>query len=281
MLRRLLPLLPARLQHAVIRRGFRYDEAELEGVEVHVAATVEEYLEAARLLYGGYVARGLIHPHGAGVRFTPYLALPSTVVFVARRHGLVVGTLSLVLDSRIHLPMDKVFSAELQALRDAGRRPAEVGALCVDPTVRGLGIPFLLYKAMWLTSRVLPVDDLVVAVVPEAAANYQALLLFQQVGPARSYPGIRKKTVALRLPLPEAPAAFRAAFGHLPKDQRNPHYLYTELTHPQLQVPTAPGFMAGLRQVRMQASVKLAALRPDTILDLAPEDFEALQREFD
>ena len=281
MLRRLLPLLPRHLRHTLIRRNFRYDESELEGVEVSVADQVSEYVDAAKLLYDGYLGRGMISPHGAGVRFTPYLALPSTLIFVAKRHGTLVGTLSLVIDRSIHLPMDKVFREELEALRAQGRRLAEVGALCVAKGVRGLGIPFLLYKTMWLTTRLLPIDDLVVAVRPSIAESYQAMLLFEPIADARPFPGLLLKVVGLRLRLDDAVASFHKAFGHLPKNQQNPLYMYVERDHPQIRIPTDPDFNAALRPVRMQAAVKLAALRPDTILDLDPSDFEHLQEEFD
>lgn len=280
-MRRLLPWLPWRLKSALVRRAFHYKEEELQGVVVKVADTADAYVDAARLVHDGYVARRIMRAHGSGVRMTPYLALPTTVIFVALRDGQLLGTLSLVLDSELKLPMEKAFPDEVAAVRAEGRRPAEVGALCVAPGQRGMGVPFLLYKAMWKTAvELLGVDDLVISVHPTAAPLYEGMLCFERMGRPRQYPGLDRSAVAaaLRLKLREAETTFRAVFGHLPKDQHNPLYMYVEHPHPQLELPADARFLEQLRGLRQQATLKLAALRPDIVLELDPSTFETFRR---
>lgn len=272
-----LRLLPQGLRYAAIRHGFRLVESELAAVEqVRMAKTVGEYVTSMGLVYDGYVDRGIMAPHEARVRMTPYLALPSTVIFVAMEKGEVAGTLSLVKDGPLGLPMQKIYAQEVQAVRDEGRVVAEVGALCVANGKRGTGIPFLLYKTMWLAAtRLLGVDDLMIAVHPDAADLYCASLQFERVGPVRSYPTLERSAsaVALRLRLREAEANFRKSWGDLPRTSANPYWLYVERVDAQIQLPTDPAELAPLEELHRKASMRLAALRPDIVLDLENDEF--------
>lgn len=284
---RALSLLPRSMRDRLIRGRMRIDERELQGVTVKVADEISEYVDAARLVHDGYVKRRIIRAHGSGVRLTPFLALPSTIIFVALRDKEVKGTLSLVCDSSLKLPMDKIYGPELDELRTKGRRLAEVGALCLTADVRGSGVAFLLYKAMWQCAELLGLSDLVVAVHPSAAQLYEAMLRFERIGPLRTYPSMTKeaKAVALRLRLtPEGDHAgaretFRAAFGSLPKTARNPHWLYVERIDPQICLPTSASFVDGLRELHQRASLKLTMLRPDIVTQMNHDEFEQFRHE--
>lgn len=279
-----LKLLPRRLRYAAIRRGFNLKEGELAEVEsVHIASTTEEYLEAMKLVHDGYVSRGIITPHQSRIRMTHYLALPSSMVFVARTSdGRVAGTLSLIKDSPLGLPMEKIYGDEVQTLRAQGRVTAEVGALCVAADKRGSGIAFLLYKAMFLTAaRLLGVDDLVIAVHPDAADLYIANLQFERIGPVRQYPKLERSAcaVAMRLNLNDLGARYAAAWGQLPNTAANPHWLYFERHDPQISLPPDAARLSDLRPSHRRATMKLAALRPDIVLDLEAHEFDAFRHE--
>lgn len=277
-----LRLLPRPLRHSLIRRSARVKESELAAVDaVRIAQSIDEYVEAMKLVYDGYVDRGIMTPHDSRVRMTPYLALPSTIIFVAMEGTQVAGTLSLVLDSPLGLPMQKIYGEEVQRLRDQGRVPAEVGALCVARGKRGAGIAFLLYKMMYLTAtRLLRVDDLVIAVHPKVADLYMATLLFETIGPVRSYPSLERSALAqaLRLDLASSEATFKARWGHLGPTPANPYWLYCERVDPQLVLP-APSQLEGLRDLHRRASMKLAALRPDIVFELDAAEFSTFRAE--
>lgn len=279
---RALGLVPQGLRYTLIRRGARVVECELASVEsVRIASTVDEYVESMRLVYDGYVSRGILSEHGAKVRMTPYLALPSTAIFVAIEGGKVTGTLSLVKDGPFGVPMQKAYHHEVQQVRDEGRTLAEVGALCVANGKRGTGVPFLLYKAMWLAARrLLNIDDLVIAVHPSVADLYCATLQFERIGPVREYPMLSRSAsaLALRLRLRESEDQFRAKWGHLPHTFSNPYWMYVQRVDPQISLPTQPAELeAGRRELHRKAIFKLAALRPDIVLDLDTGEFSVFR----
>ena len=238
-------LLPRRLRDPLLRRLTRVNEAELADVEVRLATTVPELFESARLLHAMYVARGLIEPKPSGMRATPHLLLPSTATFIARRGDAIVGTLALVVDSPLGLPMEKAFPEEVKAVRAPDRRAAEVGALCVAPGARRQGVSYLLTKLMWRCAReVCGVDDLLIAVVPPADELYRAAMLFERIGPTRRHPSVKNGvvTVPMRLDLRAAPGAFKGVFGAKPTVD-NPYHRYCVHTESHLHMPSPEDFM--------------------------------------
>lgn len=278
-----LRLMPRPVRFNIIRNGMKLNDDELRRVEaVRIASTIDEYVAAMTLVHDGYVNRGIMAPHESRIRMTHYLALPSTIVFVALESGQVAGTLSLVKDGPVGLPMQKIYGDEIQALRDQGRAAAEVGALCITPGRRGNGMSFLLYKTMFLTAwKLLGVDDLVMAVHPDAADLYAATLTFERIGPVREYPALDRSAlaVAMRLDLRTFEQKTKDAWGALPKTPANPHWLYFERNDPQITLPTSQAIFDDLLDLHRKASMKLASLRPDIVLDLDPKEFQKFRGE--
>ena len=237
----------------------RVTENDLSGIVVKVADTVPDLLASARLVHDMYVARGLIEPKPSGMRATPHLLLPSTATFIAQRGEEIIGTLSLVVDSQLGLPMEKAFPAEVQAVRAAGRKTAEVGALCVTDRFRSRGVSYLLNKLMWRCAReVYGIDDLLISVVPPADALYRAALLFRPLGAKRRHPSVKNGvvTIPMTLDLRTAPEIYRSTFGEEPSGD-NPYHRYCLLAEPQLQMP-APASLLQATEARREAAARLA-----------------------
>lgn len=269
---KLLRMLPRALRDRLIVSRLRIDEAELDGLMVKVATTVDEHEQASRLVHTSYLRRGIIHEQSSGVWITAHGLLPSTVVFVAKFGAQVVGTLSLIVDSNVGLPMDKICAKELAPLRGLGRRIAEVGALCIEEHRRGLGIALLLNKIMFRCAHeLLGVQDLVIAVHPDAACQYEAVLRFVSLGGVRSYPGLTRTALAvpLRLDLERAEEVLARVFGKLGADPRSPYYIYFIRQDPQIVLPTLQALREGLSAVRARSAERLAALRPDCFEELS------------
>ena len=209
-----LRLLPPAIRARVIRGGIEVKETALEGVVVRLASSTDDLVASARLVHDTYVRRGIMQPERSGLRVTEQLAHPSTAVFLATRHEIPIGTISLALDSPHGLPMEKIYPDEIGTLRRAGRSVAEVGALALAVGERGQGIVHLLNKAMLEHGRERKVDDLVISVHPDAEDLYRASLLFQRMGPVKSYPGLERSALAapLRLDLRTAKARFYEAY---------------------------------------------------------------------
>jgi hypothetical protein len=134
------------------------------------------------------VRRGYVKPSSDGRHVSPYLAMPSTVVFVARANSAIVATVSLIADSARRLPCDALWASDLAALRAGGRRVAEVSALAVSEAWRGNSLRVLrtLVRAVGVYGRdIARVDTLCVAVNPRHAPFYEALLQFRRFGPEK------------------------------------------------------------------------------------------------
>jgi len=171
-------------------------------------ATTRAELEAAsRLVHACYVRRGYARASADGRHVSPYLAMPSTAVFVARADGLVVATVSLVADSELQLPCDALYGAELGVLRAGGRRLAEVSALAVDERWRGIGLGAVrsLVRVVGVYGRdIAGVDDLCITVHPRHAPFYEGRLHFQRFGGLKAYDAVNgAPAVGLRLDLHE------------------------------------------------------------------------------
>jgi hypothetical protein len=256
------------------------DDPAIAGLVVKVADAVPEIEQAARLLHDAYVGRDLIPPHRSGLRVTPHLVLPSTVTLVAKNGHEVVGTLSVVVDSALGLPMEKIFAGELRALRTQGRRLAELGGLCLAPKHRRTGLVILLYRlAVRVSRRALARDDLVFSIHPDAEDVYRSWFLSERIGTARTYPGLNAAAlgVAMRFDVRRSRSRMHAAFRHLPLGNGNPYDLFFRRHYSQIQWPDEERLLEKIRLPRLQAAAKLLPLCPDLLADLDSASLVALE----
>jgi ribosomal protein S18 acetylase RimI-like enzyme len=255
-------LLPERLRHSLIRSRMKFSDRDLDDVVVKLAESPDEALAASHIVHRAYARRGLVAPHPTGLRVTPHSVVPTTHTFVAMVGDRYVGTMSLIGDGVLGLPLEGVYASEVAALRGAGERLAEVGSLAILPSFRRKGIVCLLYRAMYEVAIATGVHRLVVAVHPKAEDLYRATLLFRRFGDERHYAGLNRsaRAVALELDLRDAEARMRSAFGDMPKTTANPLYVYVESERPELRVPPAGAIGEGAREAMARA---LVAARPD------------------
>ena len=268
---RALKWLPRGVRERLLRGLIAFRPDEVEGVTVGVAVTVEELTAASSLLHEAYVARGLTAPHPSRLRVTPHMLLPTTMTFVARQLGRVVATMSLILDGPLGLPMESLCPGEVGPLRSRGRRLAEVGALCVAEGFRRRGITVLLNKLMWRCAvEIMGVDDLLIAVHPEAEDVYHGVLGFHSIGAVGAYPGLQKRAPALsmHLDLRTMPDDWREQFG-TKVSVSNPYHVFFRMEHEQIRMP-APNFPELARTARLAAARVLARACPDAVTQLAP-----------
>lgn len=108
---------------------------KLDNKEVvyRVARTKEELSQAFSLVYKEYTRRGYIpHHYKSKMRISLYNALPAATTFVAKMGRKVVATVTLIPDSPLGLPMDKIYKEECDGLRKKGLRISEVSQLSID-----------------------------------------------------------------------------------------------------------------------------------------------------
>jgi hypothetical protein len=177
----------------------------VSALEVRLATGTELFDAAFRLVHDQYVARGYMTPAPSGRRLSLFNALPGTKVFVACRRRRLLGTVSLVQDSRLGLPMDEIFGAELDGLRAGGWRLGEVSALATagGEATGGFALVLRLVRVMAIyAADVARLDYLCIAVNPRHQGFYRKAFAFEPLGTPRRYPRANgAPAVALRLDL--------------------------------------------------------------------------------
>ena len=117
-------------------------------------------------------------------------ALPSSTLHLPPSSAVVpVGALTVVFDSPLGLPADGLFGAELDALRERGRRLAEIVSLGIaEETAVGSDLLVRLFNLAYLVARrIRGATDFVITVNPRHAGFYRRKLLFVEAGPERAY----------------------------------------------------------------------------------------------
>ena len=171
----------------------------LREIKFRVVERTSELRAASNLVYREYVKRGYIQPNAARLKLSLYHALPDTTTFIAihRKTG-VLGTLSLIQDSSLGLPMDEVYKSELDAMRRQGHQIAEASMLSFDSTLlNSNALPTFHAKKMVLTLRLFKVmfdylrscttaTELVACFNPKHQILYEFLHM-QPLGGLKSY----------------------------------------------------------------------------------------------
>jgi hypothetical protein len=191
-----------------------------EQTAVSIAACRDQWRAAFRLVYEAYVGAGLAKPNVYRMRVTPYQLLPTTEIFVAARQQQVVATMSLVRDGELGLPMEAVYAEEVEGLRDAGFRLAEVSCLADrrQTDERSPATAMRLMSLMAQCAEQRGVDRLLIAVHPRHARFYQRFTAFEPIGGLKSYHAVcDRPAVAMALALDrvsaEHPEIHRKFFG--------------------------------------------------------------------
>jgi hypothetical protein len=157
---------------------------------------------AFRLLYKNYLRCGYCESSETGMLVPAFALLPETVTFVAKHLDEVVSTVSLIPDSPFRFPIDEIFSPELDRLRTAGRRLAEVGMLADrrEFSPRRLGHLLKLYRLIIRYSQQrLDMQDLCFAVHPHHAAFYEKYFLAKPQGETRYFPEVKNNPAVFML----------------------------------------------------------------------------------
>jgi len=160
-----------------------------------------ELEQAFRLVYLSFLQREYIEESASKLRFSIFNALPETVTFVADLREAIIATVTLVPDTPIGLPMDEIYHDEVQALRDQGRRLAEVTMLADrrHEIRRALPVVMQLMKRVFdYATLVLKANDLCITINPRHETYYRRFLLFQPLGGLKTYPSVRNNPALAR-----------------------------------------------------------------------------------
>ena len=180
--RRAASLLPRSRRHRAFRALVDCDPTPDPRLVLKPAETREELEACFRLLHDAYVASGFTKPDPSGMRVTIYHALPTTTILCAKVDGIVVGTLSLIRESAMGFPLQRIF--DLTGVRARRGNIAEVSALAINPRFRKTGgavlFPLLKFLHDYCTN-VCATRHLVIAVNPRQIEMFESLLFFRRL----------------------------------------------------------------------------------------------------
>ena len=192
--------LQERRREVRLRRGQLLDNPLERAVTYKVCTERDELEKSYELVCEEYKKVGLQDDDKSGLRFTKYHLLPSTKVFTAtfrptllddepdyNHPGELVGTLTLVPDSPLGLPMEEVCQKHVQRIRDSKGVPAEVVALAVNQDYRKYNIMMYLYRLMFEYAQMKNISDITCSVTKRHIRFYRTMFLFEPMGELKEY----------------------------------------------------------------------------------------------
>lgn len=232
--------LPRPARFALYRSMVRCDAAPPPKLVLKLAETQEELEACFRLLHDAYVNVGFMKPDPSGMRVTLYHALPTTTTLLAKYENRVVGTISLVRESALGFPLQRIF--DISDIRSKGGNIAEVSALAVDRRFQSTGgmILFPLMKFMYeYATKYFDTRHLVIAVNPRHIGLYESLLFFKRLrqNPVDHYDFVNgAPAVGAYLDLWEAPRIYRKCYDKK-APEKNIYRYFTGLRLPNIVFP--------------------------------------------
>lgn len=170
----------------------------------YVARKRDDLERAFSLVYKEYASRGYIpKDYKSKIRLSLYSALPSTTTFIAKQRDKVVATVTLIPDSPMGVPMDKIYKKELDVFRKKKLRIAEVSQLSIDEKLFPKGwfsmfnfskliFVFALFKLVFDYARnIAELDELCIAVNPKHQYLYK-FIFFEPIGGLKYYGSVNK-----------------------------------------------------------------------------------------
>lgn len=172
---------------------------------VHVANGPKLRQKAYELVYKLYAEKGFTRNKDSDLWLSIFDALPATTTFVSQdAQGRIEGALTVVFDSPIGLPADELYRAEIDLVRNSGRQICEIVSLGVSNTARNAskilaGLYYCAYVLAWHNRKA---STLVITVNPQHEEFYCKHMLFEKIGPERSFAKVNgAPSVLLKIPI--------------------------------------------------------------------------------
>lgn len=210
-------------------------------VIIRLARDKVEIAEANRLVCNNYIEEGY-WDNDEPFRNNRYMHSDMRTVFVAEKMGRLVGTASIVKDSREGLPVDKAYSGAIKKFRNRGERLAEVSALSVNKNyAEQRNLVIFLFKYIYQYAFYYAhIDRFLIAIIARHAPFYKSVYRFEELPSAASYGYVKPEfaPVLLTLPLIEAHKIYYERYEAGIADKRESYYRFMLVDeHPNLQFP--------------------------------------------
>jgi hypothetical protein len=168
-----------------------------------IAARRRSDLRAAfRIIYDRYSRDGLANSNRFGIRLLPHQLLDSSWVLLAKHGNRNLGTLSLVEDGAMGLPIEQLYPEQIWQMRRESLRVAELAcfALVEQRSSESMAVLRGLLQSACEIAFLRQIDELVICVHPDRSAFYERRLGFKEFGPRRDCPWVcDRPAVAMKL----------------------------------------------------------------------------------
>jgi len=156
--------------------------------EARIARGRQELTSAFELVYRSYLAKGYIRPNPGRIVYRTAFSFSSSHTIVAlAADAQVAGTLTLVGDNPLGLQLEATYHSEVEALRDQGRKVAEITCLAIESASGFRPTFFRLTELMIHLAYRRQYDDLLIAVHPRHYRFYWRHFRVFPLGPCRSH----------------------------------------------------------------------------------------------
>jgi hypothetical protein len=174
---------------------------------IHVANRLKLRQQAYELVYNLYAEKGFTKTKDSDLWLSIFNALPATTTLISQNaQGLLEGTLTVVFDSPMGLPADELYREEIDLVRNSGGQICEIVSLGIRNKVKSPSkiLAGLIYCSYLLTWHHKKTSTLVITVNPKHEDFYCKNMLFEKIGPERSFAKVNgAPSVLLKVPIVE------------------------------------------------------------------------------
>ncbi|HLQ25286.1 MAG TPA: hypothetical protein VK138_05330 [Acidiferrobacterales bacterium] len=217
---------------------------------IRLAKDKKEVEKANWLVYRNYVAEGFWEEDIEAFHNNKWFHSPYRKIFVVIDNDKVIGTASIILDSKEGLPSDSFQPEWIQYFRRTGDKLAEVSALAIDKShaqQKNL-ILFLIKFYMQYSFYYTNVDRLIKACKQKHADFYASILRFQKVGGLTHNNYARRPSYLLTMHLLKGHALLSEYYASDATNKNNFYRFVLVDEHPNLIFPKKK-FMRHSRQI--------------------------------
>ncbi len=183
------PLLRAPLSRLLFKVEVNSKHNRDEDIQFSIASSIEDLSSALILIQDNYKRLNMTDKEDL-IRASKYNLLPTTIVFVAKIRDEIVGTISVMVDSSLGLPID-AFS-DVSHFRHGGR-VVEIGGFCIKESYRsrnsGISVPLALMALKYCIEKIQS-DYIVLTVRKSVALFYQDICCFKPFGKRKRHSGV-------------------------------------------------------------------------------------------
>jgi len=210
-------------------------------ITIRLAHNNQEITEANHLVCNNYIQEGY-WDNDEPFHKNRHMHSDMRTVFIAEAKGRIVGTGSIVKDSREGLPVDKSYGDAIRKFRQQGERIAEVSALAIDKNyAEQRNLVIFLFKYIYQYAFYYAhIDRFLIAIIARHAPFYLSVYRFEEIPSKASYGYVKPEfaPVLLTLPLVRAHKIYYERYEVGIADKSESYYRFMLVDeHPHLKFP--------------------------------------------